>query len=398
MHEYGQFSPLKVFSYFAEQPVRLHFSAIHHKLEHKAHPVLEFDSKLACTLWFTLDFHYKDKGESHMKSKLLVPLIATMIVAASAAPSVATAAAPAQAGKWCSGVKIRYFVGGEAGDAFASIVYRGAQAAEADLGAKIEYVFSGWSSEKMVQQLRDAVAAKPDGIAMMGHAGDDAIMPLADQAAKAGILMMYQNVDVPKVRAKNGGGYVGAQLTPQGMALAAEAIRTLGIKSGDTVLVFGPWGDPGRRLREQGVADALEKAGVKVIKLLGKPEAAKDPNLLIPDITGAVSKNPSVKMIVYAGGQTLGAAETYMKAINKKAGEIVNIGFDTSPAIIDGFDKGFIQLTSDQQPFLQGYLPILSLCGSKVFGFAPMNVDTGAGFVNKQNYKAVADLAKKGLR
>ena len=50
---------------------------------------------------------------------------------------------------------------------------------------------------KMTQQLREAIASQPDGIAMMGHPGDAAIMPLAEEAAAAGIKMMYQNVDVP---------------------------------------------------------------------------------------------------------------------------------------------------------------------------------------------------------
>ncbi len=43
-------------------------------------------------------------------------------------------------------------------------------------------------------------------------------------------------------------------------------------------------------------------------------------------------------------------------------------------------------------------MPILSLCEQVVYGLAPINVDTGAGFVTPDNYKAVADLAKEGLR
>jgi simple sugar transport system substrate-binding protein len=43
-------------------------------------------------------------------------------------------------------------------------------------------------------------------------------MPLAEEAAGAGFVMMYQNVDVPEVRASFGGGYVGAQLVSQGRA------------------------------------------------------------------------------------------------------------------------------------------------------------------------------------
>ena len=60
--------------------------------------------------------------------------------------------------------------------------------------------------------------------------------------------------------------------------------------------------------------------------------------------------------------------------------------------------RGWVQLTADQQPFQQGYLPILSLCEQIVYGLAPINVDTGAGFVTPENYKAVADLATEGLR
>ena len=91
----------------------------------------------------------------------------------------------------------------------------------------------------MVQQLREAVAAKPDGIAMMGHPGDASIMPLAEQASKAGIKMMYQNVPVPEVVAAFGGGYVGAQQGPQGHALGDEAFKDAGLKAGDTAIVLG---------------------------------------------------------------------------------------------------------------------------------------------------------------
>jgi simple sugar transport system substrate-binding protein len=94
----------------------------------------------------------------------------------------------------------------------------------------------------------------------------------------------------------------------------------------------------------------------------------------------------------------LGNASTYMKGAGKKPGEVFNVGFDTSPQIVEGFKSGWVQLTSDQQPFQQGYLPILNLCEQIVYGLAPINVDTGAGFVTPENYKAVADLATDGLR
>ena len=55
-------------------------------------------------------------------------------------------------------------------------------------------------------------------------------------------------------------------------------------------------------------------------------------------------------------------------------------------------------MDTNQQPFLQGYLPVLSLCQTAVLGTGAINQDTGAGFVDTNNYKAVKALADAGLR
>jgi simple sugar transport system substrate-binding protein len=345
------------------------------------------------------------RGDSKMNIKKLLSTMVVITIVSTLLLAACTPAAPAQqaaqgaeGGKWCSGVTLRFFAGGDEGDAFASIVLRGAKAAEADLGPKVEYVFSGWQTEKMVGQLREAIASKPDGIAFMGHPGDEAIMALADEASKAGIKMMYQNVDVPEVRAKFSGGYVGAQLTPQGYALGLESIRQLGLKAGDHALVLGAWGDPGRFFREEGTAQAFEDNGMIVTRLKAPPGWSSDPNLGTGEITAAVLKDPDIKIIIFPGGQLLGAAPLYFDAMNKKPGEIFAVGYDTSPQVIDAFKRGYVQLTSDQQPYLQGYVPILSLCMTLKYGMAPMNLDTGAGFVDVSNYEQVADMANQGIR
>jgi simple sugar transport system substrate-binding protein len=308
------------------------------------------------------------------------------------------AAAQALRDKWCGDVHLRFFVGGAEGDAFGTIVYNGARQAAHDLGAQVEYEFSGWQIEKMVQQLREAVAAKPDGIAMMGHPGPAAIMPLAKLAHDAGIKMEYQNVDVPEVRAQWGGGYVGADLVSQGTALGETAVKQFGLKKGDAAIVIADWTQATRVVREQATVKALEAAGLDVIKLNATPEMAGDPNLAIPVISAGLLAHPNTKLIAYPGGQMLGNAAVYMKSVGKKPGEIANIGFDTSPQIVEAFKQGWVQLTADQQPFMQGYLPILSLCQQVVYGLGPINMDTGAGFVTPENYEKVAKLATEGLR
>src|ERR1700720_490171 len=106
-----------------------------------------------------------------MKSSRIHSLAGSAARALALAALVGAGSANAQAlrDKWCSKVHLRFFVGGAEGDAFGTIVYNGARQAAADTGAQVDYVFSGWQPEMMIQQLREAVAAHPDGIAMMGH-------------------------------------------------------------------------------------------------------------------------------------------------------------------------------------------------------------------------------------
>ena len=300
---------------------------------------------------------------------------------------------------WAKGIKIRMFVGGDPGDKFASIIYRGAQQAQMDLGCDVEYVFSGWSIEKITSQFREAVAAKPDGIVMVGIAGDAGNMEVAKSAHDAGINMMWITADVKKVRAEQGGGYIGVlDLTKQGRDLAEEALNKLSIPEGKSIIVFGAFGQPGRYYREEGAAARFEEAGYKVIRITVQDNWASDPSVAIAPITGAVLSNPDAKLIVFPGGQLLGAVPVYMKAINKRPGDIYCIGFDTSSEVMKAFNDGYVQLTSDQQPFIHGYLSILSLCLQTKYQLAPLVTDTGAGFVGIDNYKAVEGLANLGLR
>ena len=195
---------------------------------------------------------------------------------------------------------------------------------------------------------------------------------------------MYQNVDVPEVRAKYGGGYVGADLATQGKELGREAIRQFGFEAGDTAIVMVPVGDYSRAQREDGTRIVFEEHGMKVVVLDGTPEQATDPNIAI----GYIS----------TGGQMLGNSETFAKAAGYGPNELIQIGFDTSPQVMSAFVNGYAHLTSDQQPFLQGYLPILALCQMKVLGTGALNQDTGAGFVTTSNYESVMELANAGLR
>jgi simple sugar transport system substrate-binding protein len=313
---------------------------------------------------------------------------------------VVAVAAPAQT-KWASNVRIVFFPGGPEGGVFAVNVYNGAKQAEFDLGCKVNYVWSNWDPQQMIQQFREAVATKPDGIAIMGHPGDAAFDALIDDAVSKGIIVTSQNTTLEKAEAKyaaNGFGYVGAENYPAGHALGVEAVKRFKLKSGDRAMVWGLLSQPARGERTKGVIDAFKSAGLKVDYLEIDAATNKDPVAGVPTFAGYVSSHPDVKVVVTDHGGLTATAETYLKAAGKKAGQINIAGFDLSPATIAAIKGGWTGLVIDQQEWLQGYLPILQIALAKVYGFSGLHINTGAGFVDKSNVDLVAPLAAKNIR
>jgi simple sugar transport system substrate-binding protein len=297
-----------------------------------------------------------------------------------------------------SDITLYFFVGGDEGDSFGTIVYNGARAAERDLGVNVNYVFSGWDSGRMVSQLRETIAANPDGISMQGHPGDEGLMTLVKEAKEKGIAITIANVPTPEIIETYNTGYTGAVLYDFGYRLGSGAVERFGLGPGDAAIVTGWWTQPAIAIRDDACADALEEAGVEVIKLDLQTGMQADPSLLTPQLTAVIQSNPGVKLVHYSGGQVFGASPDYMQALGKGPGEIKSIGFDLSPQIISGFDSGYINLAIDQQPFMQGYYPILNLAMNIKYGFEMPFIDTGIGLVDESNYAAFKEFVDLQVR
>jgi simple sugar transport system substrate-binding protein len=329
---------------------------------------------------------------------------ATAAVSIANAPSgVQVSAAPAAqaADKWCGNVHIVFFPGGPQGGVFAVNVYNGAVQAQNDLGPKVDYVWSNWDPQTMITQFRTSAATKPDGIAVMGHPGDEAFDSLIDDAEKQGIIVTSQNTPLPKAQAAyqaGGFGYVGAQLYQAGYDLGTEAFKRSGLKAGDRAMVWGLKSQPTRGQRTQGVIDALTKAGMTVDYIEIDSATNADPTAGTPTFAAYVSSHPDVKLVVTDHGGLTATAQTYLSAAGKKPGDIFLAGFDLSPATVTAIQGGWTSLVIDQQEWLQGYLPILQICLTKVYGFSGLDINTGAGFVDKSNIDVVAPLAQKNIR
>jgi simple sugar transport system substrate-binding protein len=333
---------------------------------------------------------------------LVFLLVLSCAPAPTAAPAAETPeAAPVATGKTCEGVKIVFFPGGPPGCPFGTVVYNGAVAAAADLGADVEYMFSDWDTTKMIDQFKEAMATSPDGIAIMGHPGDDAFGPLVDEAEAKGIIVTSQNTTLPTIEEKyksNGFGYVGQELYASGYLLGQDAIKRTGFGDGDRAMVWGLLAEPTRGLRTQGVIDALEEAGMTVDYIEIDKATNADATAGTPVFTGYVSSNPDVKLVCTDHGGLTSTLETYLTAAGKGPDDIYAIGFDVSSATLEAIRGGWTDLVLDQQPFLQGYLPIVQICLTKKFGFAGLHIDTGSGLITQDNVEALAPLIEQQIR
>ena len=330
-----------------------------------------------------------------MKSKYKAPALATAMTLLASITFAITTAVPASAAGWCEGVKISYFKGGTA-YSFSDILEKGARQAGEDTGADVTIISSNWDFPIMVQKFKEEIAKKPDAISFMGHPGDAAIVPSARAAKAAGILVDFSNVPAVRSIKTLNAGFTGANLKKMGANLAKRSITDFQLKRGDEAIVIGTFGVPGRSDREDAVVKTLTSAGVKVTNLdlkIFPGNAAGDPGLVTPVLTASILKSTNLKLIV-AAGPILGNMNNYFKAAKLEPGEVKVSGFDLGDTVLKGFADGYIQLSADQEPFKQGYMPIVSLCLAKKFGLGQVSVDTSSGFVTADNYKTVMALPK----
>ncbi len=299
------------------------------------------------------------------------------------------------------GMRIWVDTGGAVGDGYGTIVQNGAKAAAEDLGCELRLVYSDWNPETMLVNFRNAVAARPDGIVIMGHPGDGAYGPLIDKAMEQGIVVTSIDTGLPNTLKKNqakGFGFIGTGNYPQGKAMAEEVVRRINLGKGDRVLVWGLKRLPQRGLRAQALLDVLEGAGVTVDYLEITPEIDKDPVLGGPVVAGYMGRNPDVKAMFIDHGSLTAQMGNHLATAGVAPGKVYVAGFSLSPATAEAIERGYVQLVSEAQPFLMGYYGVLQTVLSKKYGFTGLVVDTGGGFVDADNIGRVAEFAKKGIR
>ncbi len=276
---------------------------------------------------------------------------------------------------------------GTPGDAFWDVVKSGAEQAGKDLGATVTYQGDG-DPVKQSQLIDAAVAAKPDGL-IVSMANPDGVKAAVEKAVAAGIPVITINSGLEQSKAFGAQTHIGQSEFIAGQA-AGEKLAAAGVTK--AICVIHEPGNSGLEERCKGAADTLggtlSNVQVDVANLADTQNTIKSKLLADPAIDGVLTLNSSI-------------AVAASQAVTEAKSTAALATFDVSADITTLIEDGKILFAVDQQPYSQGYLPVVFLVlekrnGDVVGGGQP--VYSGPAFVTKENAAQVAKFAKSGTR
>ena len=299
------------------------------------------------------------------------------------------------------GIVIYAQMGGSAGDPSTLPRQNGAAAAAEQWGCQIIYQFSEWTPDKMISQFKEAIAAEPDGIIIMGHPGVEAFRTSVEEAEGKGIIVTANNTPLPEFEVTYGGngfGYAGADLHAGGYVTGQQIIAAGNLQAGDRVLEYGLRAQPERGKSDQGVYDAFVDAGLEVDYIEISAEVDADATLCIPILTGYLASNPDCKAIGTQHGNVTSTMAEVLTAAGLGPDDIVIGGIDLSPKTVEALQTGYVDLVLDQVLYLQGYLPVTQVMLTKLYGIPGLYINTASGVVTSESIAGILSLIDEGIR
>ena len=120
-----------------------------------------------------------------------------------------------------------------------------------------------------------------------------------------------------------------------------------------------------------------------------------EPEAAARHILDVLRANPDASAILATGqADTEGAA----LAAERFGRPVYAAGFDLSPEILRLIHEGHLDCTVDQQPYAQGFYPVVQLVLNIRYGLLPVDMDAGACMIDCSNVARIVALAKAGYR
>ncbi len=287
-----------------------------------------------------------------------------------------------------------------ANDPFWAVFQQGMIDAAKELGCKADIDLAGSDMALQAKRFQEAVAMRPDGIALVINSDTAWDKPVADAIAK-GINVIGVNNDDTKGSAGNARlAYIGQDERRAGLMIgravfAAAKAKGWNLSSMKVACAVEVAGANYGVVRSSGIIDAMAEYGIP-----GKPEIVDctlEMTTAEQRITSYVIAHPDVKLMFGLGGITTDRLTSGMKNAGKKAGDILGGGFDAAPGTLTGLEEGFMVASIDQQQYLQGYFSVYVLYLMKKYGFAPQ-IDTGGFLITKNNIALIKKLSPLHIR
>ncbi|MFI6740387.1 sugar ABC transporter substrate-binding protein [Nonomuraea sp. NPDC050451] len=261
----------------------------------------------------------------------------------------------------------------------------GAQDACALLGTEFQWTGSKDSIvAEMVNASNTAISAKADGLAV-AVVDKAAFRDPVNRALDAGIPVVSYNADGSRDdKGTSRLAYIGQGLYESGYALGQRALQQ--VDSGDVVGFIATPGALNIQPRIDGAAQAIKDSGKSITFDSVGTNADVTKGLSIIDAYAQGHPNLAGMLAVDAGS-TQSIGQVVKKYSLRSKGLKVAGGFDLVPETLAAIKAGDLDYTIDQQPYLQGFLPVLYLYLYKLSGglLFPSETNTGLLFVTKDN-------------
>jgi simple sugar transport system substrate-binding protein len=236
---------------------------------------------------------------------------------------------------------------------------------------------------EMVNAMQTAIAEKADGIAVC-LVDPKAFDAATAAATAAGIPVIAFNADVPTGSPNKRLSYVGQPLYQSGYNSALKWLKLVP-KGGHVMLSIGVPGSLNTQPRLDGYIQAIKDHGEGVTYDVVNTGA--DPATEISRVESYFLSHKDVAGLFGTGGSDTYACGfvSAKYGLVKKGGAVA--GFDLFPQTLDFIKAGDVNFTTDQQAYLQGFLPVQQMYLYKLSGglVGPANSDTSQAYVTKEN-------------
>jgi simple sugar transport system substrate-binding protein len=262
---------------------------------------------------------------------------------------------------------------------FAPTIY-GIQDACAWTGCTYQWTGSqSWNVWEMVTAMRKAIAARVDGIAVALVDGEVFNLP-TEEALSRGIPVVSYYADAPNARL----AYVGQNLYQSAYTTAGRWLPMVR-KGGHVLLTFDNAFEVNLTRRLDGYIQAIKDAGSPVT--YEALDVGGDPDQEHSYIEAYYLHHRDIAgMFGTAGTDTLACGNVSRK-YGLAAKGVITAGYGTLPEELALVRSGDLTFTTDQQPYLQGFIPTLQLYLYRLTNgvVSPFNVDTSLAYVTRDN-------------